>query len=193
MLMCGAVWAASAQPPASADRPAKVAVVQFQAAVSATAEFQRDLADIQKKFAPRQTELKNLSDEVDRLTKELETDSSRLSEAEQASRTRDIDNKKKQGQRLAEDAQTEYEHATQELYNRVAAKLGKLLTRYAQDHGYTLIVDRSEQEDQTPAVLWASPSIDITQLIVDGYNTKAETPALPKPKAPSAPQPATPR
>ena len=81
-----------AQAPAAkpADAPAKVGVVQFQPAVTATNEFQRDFAAVQKKFEPKRTELKNLSDEIDRLTKQLQSEGSKLGEAEQATRARAI-------------------------------------------------------------------------------------------------------
>jgi outer membrane protein len=188
---CAAAWSASAQTPSSGpvDRPVKIAVVQFQDAVASTNEFQRELADIQKKFEPRRAELKNLGDEVDQLTKQLDADSSRLTEAERESRARVLDTKKRQAQRVAEDAQTGYEQATQELFNRIAEKLGRQLTKYAADHGYTLVVDRSEEQDQTPVVLWASPSIDITQQVVNAYNARAEAPVQAKPKEPATPSP----
>ena len=184
-----------AQAPAAkpADAPAKVAVVQFQPAVTATNEFQRDFAAVQKKFEPKRTELKNLSDEIDRLTKQLQSEGSKLSEAEQATRARAIESKKKQAQRLADDDQNEYGQAVQEAFNRVGAKVGETLSKYASDHGYTLILDRSEQQDQTPAVLWASPAVDITQQVIDAYNTKSGVPAPPAAAAPSAaPVPKTP-
>jgi outer membrane protein len=192
----GSILPVVAQAPAAkpADAPAKIAVVQFQPAVTATNEFQRDFAELQKKFEPKRTELKNLGDEIDRLTKQLQTDGAKLSEAEQATRARSIDNKKKQAQRLADDDQSEYEQAVQELFNRVGAKVGETLTKYASEHGYTLVVDRSERQDQTPVVLWASPSIDITQPVVDAYNAKSGVPAPPSAAAPSpAPKPAPPR
>lgn len=194
-LLCGVVWAGSAQAPASKpdDHPAKVAVVQFQGAVTATSEFQRDFAELQKRFEPKQAELKTVSDEVDRLTKQLQTDSARLNEAEQESRAKALDLKKRQAQRLAEDAQAEYERATEELFNRVAEKLGSHLTQYAADHGYTLVMDRSEEKDQTPAVLWANPSIDITQQVVDTYNAKSGAAPQAKPVAPAPSKPPVPR
>jgi outer membrane protein len=178
-----------------ADAATKVAVVQFQPAVTATNEFQRDYAEVQKKFEPKRTELKNLSDEIDRLAKQLQSEGSKLSEAEQATRARTIDSKKKQAQRLADDDQNEYEQAVQEVFNRIGAKVGDTLTKYGSDHGYTLILDRSEQQDQTPAVLWASPSVDITQAVIDAYNTKsgvAPPPAAAAPPPTPAPKPTTP-
>jgi outer membrane protein len=199
LLLCGSILPtlAQTQAPAPASKPAnaplKVGVVQFQPAVTATNEFQRDLAAVQKKFEPRQTELKNLSDEIDRLTKELQAGAASLSEAEQESRARTIDTKKKQAQRLAEDGQNDYGQAMQEIFDRIEAKFGDVLTSYATEHGFTLVVDRSEQQDQTPIVLWADPSIDITQQVVDAYNVKSGIPAqgasAPGPPAPKAAPP----
>ncbi len=104
-LCLGSAVAASAQAPAAsaAQRPAatataptttKVAVIEFQAAVAQTNEFQRDLADLQKKYDPKRTQLKTLNDEIDKLTKDLQTQGAQLSDAERETRTRTIDEKK---------------------------------------------------------------------------------------------------
>ena len=63
---------AKARCPAVSAGPAKVAVIAFQAAVSQTNEFQRDFADLQKKYDPKRQQLKTLSDEIDTLTKQLQ-------------------------------------------------------------------------------------------------------------------------
>jgi len=175
LLVFGTISCAPGQAPAPrpADRQLKIVVIEFQPAVTSTNEFQRDLAELQKKFEPKRTELKTLSDEIDRLTKQLQSDGEKPSEAQQASRARTIENKKKQAQRLAEDAQNEYNEALQNLFGRIAGKVEELLTAYAKDHGYTLVMDRAEQDGQTPVVLYASDSTDITRQIVDAYNAKS--------------------
>jgi len=184
---------APSQPPApKTDPPLKIAVIQFQPAVTATNEFQRDFAALQKKFEPKQTELKNLGNEIDRLVQDLQTNGAKLSEAEQASRARIIDSKKKQAQRLSDDDQNDFQQALQEILNRVAAKVGDLLTSYANEQGYTLVVDRTEKQDETPVVLWANPALDITQQVVDAYNAKSGVPAPAESALPAAPKPATP-
>ena len=71
--------AAPAQKPSTAPAagpvaagPAKVAVIAFQAAVMKTNEFQRNFADLQKKYDPKRQELKALANEIDTLTKQLD-------------------------------------------------------------------------------------------------------------------------
>ncbi|MGD0346226.1 MAG: OmpH family outer membrane protein [Terracidiphilus sp.] len=183
--------APAAQKPAAVPFPiAKVAVVAFQAAVTQTNEFQRDIADLQKKYDPRRVQLKSLSDEIDTLTKQLQADDAKLSDAERASRARAIDEKKKKLDRDTQDAQSDFQTDMQQIINNVAEKVGVLMSDYADKHGYTLVLDEGDQQTQT--VLYAvPPTMDITKEIIDAYNTKSGIPA-PAPQAvsqPDAPQP----
>jgi outer membrane protein len=184
--------AAAPKPPAAtpASVPqAKVAVIMFQAAVMQTNEFQRDAADLQKKFDPRRVHLKSLNDEIDNLTKQLQTQDAQLSDADKVSRARTIDEKKKQLDRETQDAQGDFQNDMQQTINDVAQKLGQLMTDYAEKRGYTLVLDAGDQQAQT--VLYAMPSTDITKEIIDAYNVKSGIPA-PAPQAagqPDAPQP----
>jgi outer membrane protein len=178
-------------PAREAAIPAKVAVISFQAAVGQTNEFQREFADLQKKYAPREASLKSLNDEVDSLTKDLQAKGSTLSDDEREARARVIDEKKKQLDRDTQDAQTDFQGDMQDLLNKLASKVGAVMTDYAQKHGYTLVLDASEQQQQAPTVLYALPSTDITKEVIDAYNEKSGIPAPPPPAAatPDAPIP----
>ncbi|MDR3739519.1 MAG: OmpH family outer membrane protein [Terracidiphilus sp.] len=173
-------------PAPAAAGPAKIAVVAFQVAVAQTNEGQRSFADLQKKYDPKRQQLKALSDEIDTLTKQLQTQGDKLGEAERANRAKTIDDKKKLLQRDAEDAQNDMQQEMQELYNSLASKVYDVLAAYAQQHGYTLVLDVAQQ--QTP-VLYASESSNITKAVIEAYNTKSGVPAPPAPAAaaPKAP------
>jgi outer membrane protein len=190
-----ALSAAAQTAPAAAAAPAgpvKVAVIAFQAAVGQTNEFQRDFADLQKKYEPKRTQLKTMADEIDGLEKQLQAQSSTLSEADRASKTKAVEEKKKQAQRVAEDAQNDLTQEMNEVYNKVATKVFDVLNEYAKQQGFTLVVDGSASQQQSPVVLYASPSTDISKAIVDAYNLKSGVPAPPPqaPDAPAAPKPA---
>jgi outer membrane protein len=181
---------ASAPAAAAPAGPAKIAVVAFQVAVAQTNEGQRNFADLQKKYDPKRQQLKVLSDEVDNLTKQLQTQGDKLSETERASRAKTIDDKKKQLQREAEDAQNDMQQEMQDLYNTLASKVYDVLASYSQEHGFTLVLDVAQQ--QTP-VLYANESTNITKAIIDAYNVKSGVPAPPPgTQAPAAPAPKTP-
>src|SRR6266568_7371504 len=163
--------APSAAPATAPAGPAQIAVIAFQVAVAQTNEGQRNFADLQKKYEPKRAQLKTLSDDVDNLTKQLQTQGDKLSDGERASRAKTIDDKKKQLQRDGEDAQNDFQQEMQQMYAGVAAKVAELLNTYAQQHGYTLVLDGGQQE--AAVVLFASPSTDITKPIIEAYNQKS--------------------
>ena len=182
--------AASAVAPAG---PAKIAVIAFEAAVFNTNEFQRKIADLQNKYAPKQAQLKSLSDEIDTLTKQLQTQGDKLSDTERASRSKTIDDKTTQAKRMFEDAQKHYQQEMGELNSAMSAKVYEVLANYAQQQGFTLVLDESPQQQQPiPVVLWSTPSTDITKAIIDAYNLKSGVPAPPPPPAPAKPASARP-
>ena len=156
-------------------------------AVAQTNEGQRNFADLQKKYEPKRAQLKGLSDEVDNLTKQLQTQGDKLSDAERATRAKTIDDKKKQLEREAEDAQNDFQQEMQELYNGLASKVYDVLASYAQQHGYTLVLDVAQQQNP---VLYATESTNITKAIIDAYNVKSGVPAPPAQPAGLAPAPA---
>ena len=173
--------------------PAKIAIIAFQPAVAQTNEGQRAFADLQKKYQPKQTQLKALNDEVDKLTKDLQAQGDKLSEPERAARAKTIDDKKKQLERNAEDAQNDFQNEMNELYGSLAQKVYDVLNDYSKQHGYTLVLDIAQQQNP---VLFANDSINITKAVIDAYNTKSGVPAPVAPAAgaplpvPSAPKPA---
>ena len=192
-VLSGVALCAAAQTPAP---PAKIAVIAFQAAVTQTNEFQRNFGDLQKKFTPKRDQLKTLSTQIDTLKSQLQTQGDTLSETERATRARVIDDKEKQLQRDGEDAQNDFQQEMQDTFSGVASKVGAVLTSYAQAQGFTLVLDGGSQ--QSPVVLYANASTDITKAIVDAYNVKSGVPpppaepgaTTPKSDLPSAPRPA---
>jgi outer membrane protein len=188
-LASGLVLSAAAQTPAAAPPagPAKIAVIAFQVAVAQTNEGQRNFADLQKKYEPKRQQLRALAEEVDTLTKQLQAQGDKLSPAEQQTRAKTIDDKKKLLDRSAEDAQNDFQTEMQELYNGLAAKVYDVLANYAQQQGYTVVFDVTGSQQQAPVVLFANESTNITKQIIDAYNLKSGVPAPPAQPAATAP------
>jgi outer membrane protein len=174
--------------PAAPAGPVKIAVIAFQVAVAQTNEGQRNFADLQKKYEPKETQLKTLNDEIESLKKQLQAQGDKLSDAERATRAKTIEDKDKQLQRSVEDTRNDFQTEMQELYNTLASKVYDVLASYAQQQGYTLVLDVAQQQNP---VLYANESSNITKQIIDAYNVKSGVPAPPAP--PAAAAPATPR
>jgi len=196
LLASGLVLNAAAQTPAAPAAsaaapaiPAKVAVIAFQVAVAQTNEGQRNFSDVQRKFEPKQAQLKALNDDIENLKKQLQAQGDKLSPAESAARTKKIDDETKELQRNAEDARNDYQSAVGDMYNTLASKVFEVVESYAKEQGYTLVLDGSQQ--QSP-ILWAAETTDITKPVIAAYNLKSATPTAvptaprPAPKAPGA-------
>jgi len=200
LMASGLVLSAASQTPASPGEtpeaaaapagPAKIAVIAFQVAVAQTNEGQRDFADLQKKYAPKEATLKSLSDEIDNLTKQLQSQGATLSEAERTNRAKSIDDKKKQLDRETEDLRNDGQQDMQDIYNNLAAKVYDVMQSYVEQQGFTLVLDVSQQ--QSP-VLYANQSTVITKAVVDAYNLKSGVPAPPPGEQPAPGAQAAPR
>ena len=180
--------AAATPAPAPVAIPAKIAVIAFQPGVMQTNEGQRAMGELQRKYEPTQVKLKGLSDEIDSLKKQVAAGTT-LTEEERAARTKTIDVKEKQLQRDAEDAQTSFQGEAGDIYQKLAAKVYETVQTYAQQNGYTLVMDISGQ--QSP-VLWMNPATDVTAAVIQAYNTKSGIGAQPV-NAPSPVRTPTPR
>ena len=168
---------AAATVPAAAAAPAgpaKVAVIAFQMAVAQTNEGQRDFADLQKKYEPKQQQLKTLSDEVDSLTKQLADTTSKMTDAERTSKQSSLDTKKKQLERDSDDAKSDFQGEVQTVYNTLASKVYDVMQSYAEKEGFTLVLDVSETDSP---VLYATQGTNITKGVIDAYNVKSGVPA----------------
>ena len=163
--------------------PAKVAVIAFEQGVVATNEGQRAVADIQKKYEPKKDAIDQESSEVDSLKKQYQALPATISDEERSSRLKTIDDKTKALQRDVEDAQNAYNTDVQEAYGKVAQKFGGTAVKYAQDHGFTLLLNIGGQQ-QLPTVLWWQRETDVTQAVIDAYNVASGVAPLP-PQAPA--------
>jgi outer membrane protein len=177
---------AAAAPPTPAG-PAKIAIIGFQEAVAQTNDFQRRFADLQKKYEPKRTQIQTLNTEIASLQKELQAQSATMTDADRASKAKQLDDKQKELKRTGEDAQGDFQQDMQQTFSSVAGKFAETLDAYAKEHGYTVVLDGGNQ--QVPVVLYANESTNITKAVVDAYNTKSGIPAPEHPAAASAPTP----
>jgi outer membrane protein len=181
---------AQAAPPKSDAAPvpitgaSKIAVINFQQAVGQTNEFQRDVADLQKKYEPRSQQLQTLNTQIEGEKKQLQDAGDKVSDADRQARLHDIDDKTKSLQRSAEDLRNDEQSDGQETFQQVGQKVFEIMSNYAQQHGFGLVLDASQQNS---GVFWATPGADITKAVTEAYNEKSGIPA--PPAVPSAPAP----
>ncbi|HXX28847.1 MAG TPA: OmpH family outer membrane protein [Terriglobales bacterium] len=166
----------------------KLATINVEQAIFACNEGQRDFEVLSKKLEPKQTELKNMNDEVENLKKQLNTDGGKLSEDARNNLVKQIEQKQKNLERAVQDARDDAQSQQNEIAQRILQKMAPTIVKYAGDKGFGVIVDTSNPWPQGP-VLWAAPSVDITKAIVDAYNVQSgvAAPARPAAQKPTIP------
>jgi outer membrane protein len=183
---------AQGAPAAGSVASGKVGVVDVRSAIVTTAEGKQASAELQSKFAPRQTELENMNKTINDIRQRLQAGASTLSPEEQARLQR-------QGEVLArqlERKQTEYQedvNAEQgDVIDRIGRKMIDVLDRYARENGFVAVFDSSAQNSN---LIYKSNQIDVTQEIVrlydQAYPIKAGSATPAKPAAKPATPPAT--
>jgi len=171
----------------------KVGTINIQDAIFASNEGRRDGEALQKKFEPKQAELKNQNDELEALKKQLSTQQDKLNEEALANLKKQIESKQKVFDRAVQDAQEDYGNQNQEIAGRILQKMAPLIVKYSQDNGFGIIVDTSKPWPQSN-VLWWGEAVDITKAVIEAYNVQfgVAAPVAPaggaaKPVAPRAP------
>jgi outer membrane protein len=183
---------------AAPTAPTKIGIVNIQGAVANTNEGKRDLEALDKKFESRVKELQTLQADVENLTKQLNTQGDKLNEEAKANLQKQITAKTKDFQRGREDYQNDVQAQEQEIFQRIYPKVMQSVDSYAKSNAFTLILDWGVLQQ---GVTWANPSYDITQQIVDSYNSTSgvaapasakPSTATPRQNTPAAPKPTTP-
>jgi outer membrane protein len=200
-LMLPASVLAQAAPAGSASGT-RVGIINMQTAIVATNEGQRDFEALAKKFEPKRTELKGLSDELDGLKKQLDTQGSKLNDDARADLVKKIEAKQKTLTRSSEDAQSDLQAQQNEIAQKIVQKMGPVIGKYAKDNSLGMILDATRAWPDGE-LIWANDTVDLTKAIVDAYNAQSDVPApakpaaaapkptvtTPKPAAPAAPKP----
>ena len=154
----------------------KIGTINIQQAIYASNEGRRDFQTLDKKFEPKQNELKGFSDEIDSLKKQLNTQQDKLNDESRGRLVKQIEMKQKSLERATQDAQEDFQGQRGELVSKILAKMGPIIQKYFTDNGYSLLLDTSQPWPQGPVVM-AGPATDITQPIVEAYNMQSGVPS----------------
>ena len=186
--LIGAVAAnAQAAPAGAAPAPAKVGVLNVQAAIASTAEGKLVTAELQSQFSARQSELETLNKQIDDLRKRLQAGQNTLSQEEQSRLTRQGEGLAKQAQRKQEEYNEDVQAALGDVRERIGRKMLDVLDRYARENGYSAIFDTSSQAQ---VIIYASNQADVTQDIIRLFDQAYPVKASATPAKPAAAKPA---
>ena len=106
-----------------------------------------------------------------------------MTDDKKADLQRQVEQKQKQLQRDAQDAQEDFNNQRGEIGQRILQKMQPIIGKYIQENSLGMVIDTSAQWPNGP-VLYSAP-LDITKPIVDAYNAQSGVPAQTQPKSPA--------
>jgi outer membrane protein len=172
--------------PAPSSTPS-IVTLNFNAAVLGTAEAQRSLGALEKKYSPREQQLQKLNDDIEASKKTLNESGTKLTEAEKNQRLQELGTKEKRLQREAEDFKNDSQTESQQVFQQVAQKVFSFLQEFSRQHGYAAVLERGTEA--APVVWYAASNIDITDQIIKSYDAKSGLGAVNLPDKPGATRP----
>jgi outer membrane protein len=178
---------AAGQAPAQTAAPAKIAILNAEAALFSTKDGQAASEEIKKHFEPKAAELQKKADELRDIQDRMNRGQNTMAPAALAQLQQSFTDKKKNFDREKQDLDDEYQAFSTKLQGELAEKLKKVIDKFGQENGFTLVLNVSDPN--TPVVFF-SDQIDITQAIIEAYD-KTQSTAKPA-TAPVKPPPAKP-
>jgi outer membrane protein len=169
-------------PAAPSPAPVKVATIFGQNAIANTQEGQKASAALNTKFAPKRDEYNRKQAELQTLRDQLKKGQATMSAEALRGINQSIDAKSREVQRLGQDSQAALEQEEGAMMQQLGDKLMAVVRDYSMRNGYAVVIDVSLPNGP---VLWASPSIDITNEIVKLYDQTHPVAGAP-PAAPPA-------
>jgi outer membrane protein len=180
--------------PAAARAEAKFGYVDLQRALEEIDEGKGAKAQLKKEFDEKQKQLDQRTDEVKRLDADFQKQSMVMAPDAKAAKAAEIERKKVEVQQFFVGLQQDLAGKEREVTRGIFDKMVGMVREQAEAEGFTMVFDRN-------TVLYAPPSLDITNELVRKYNArygagkggaakKADAPAPTKKDAPAPTAPA---
>jgi Skp family chaperone for outer membrane proteins len=178
----------------------KIALINMQEAIATTKEGQAQVAELSKKYGPKQQEFQKRGADIQAKQDQLKKTQNTLSEEALASAKAEITRLQTALQRDTDDASADSEADSQKMLQELGPKLVNAVTRYSQDNQIMIVFDLSSQPNN---LVCCASAPDITREVIALYDKMnpvggaaaappaASKPAGTVPKA-TAPPPAKP-
>ena len=148
-----------------AQQAIKVGVVNSQEVLEKSAEGKRVMAQIQDKDKKNQDSLAKLDEEIRNLETRINTQRLTLTQEALINMSSDLDKKRTDRKRFAEDSLREMQAFTQRLFQRVQNELLPIIEQLGKDRGLDIIFDLARS-----GAIYFNPTIDLTQEVITRYD-----------------------
>ncbi|MBC7363796.1 MAG: OmpH family outer membrane protein [Candidatus Aminicenantes bacterium] len=149
----------------------KVGIINSQEILEKSIEGKKAIAQLEEKNRKTQQDLAKLDDQIRQLETKLNTQGLTMTQEAIISLSADLDRKRTERQRMAEDATKDMQELQQRLYLKIQNEVMPIINKLGQEKGLDLILDL-----RASGVLYFNPVIDLTSEVIRRYDA-TKTPA----------------
>jgi len=174
-----------AQASAAAPAAGRVAVVDFQRAVTENSEGKKAQEKFVSELNKRQKDFDDKQKAMTDAQTKLQTGDKALSDTAKADLAKQIDKLNTELQRMNDDAQKELGDLQQQLFRPIAERAQEAVKSYSTENGFAVVFDVSSQAS---SIIYRDDIADITTEIIrriDSAKPAAAPAATPKPTTPA--------
>ena len=149
----------------------KLATVDLQRALNECDAGKKAKEDFKSQVDKLQADLNKQKTEIEKIKDDVEKKGMVLKDEERKNIERDYQKRLRDFQRTYKDSQAELQQRDNELTSEIIRELQEVIAEYGAKQTYTLILEASN----TGAVLYNSRAVDITDQIIQEYNSKRKS------------------
>lgn len=143
----------------------KIGVVNSQEVLEKSAEGKKAIAQLQEKDKKSQERLSQLDEEIRQLQTKLNTQRLTLTNEAVIQLTSDLEKKRTERKRLAEDSLQELQDLQRRLFSRVQNELLPIIEQVGKEKNLDIIFDLANS-----GAIYFDPAIDLTQEVIKRYD-----------------------
>ena len=146
----------------------KIGYVDMERALNETEDGKQAKGKLQGMFKEKQSELDRRQEEFKKAKDEYDKQKVMLKPDVQQKREKDLQDRFVELQAVFMKLQKELAQAEAEATKDIFARLQRIIAKVGERDGFTIVLEKSESH-----ILWARPSLDLTNEIIRGYNSGA--------------------
>lgn len=154
--------------PAARAQAIKIGYVDMERALNETEDGKQAKGKLQGMFKEKQNELDRRQEEFKKAKEEYDKQKVMLKPDVQQKREKDLQDRFVELQAVYVKLQKELAQAEAEATKDIFARLQRIISKVADKEGFAIVLEKSESR-----ILWAKPSLDLTNEIIRGYNSGA--------------------
>ena len=152
--------------PSAIAQPIKIGYVDMERALNETEDGKQAKSKLQGMFKEKQNELDRRQEEFKKAKDEYDKQKVMLKPDVQQKREKDLQDRFVELQAVYVKLQKELAQSEAEATKDIFARLQRIISKVADKEGFAIVLEKSESR-----ILWAKPSLDLTNEIIRGYNS----------------------